>query len=112
MKKLIIALVLLVISIPAWPIQKDYEQQSVTIKSYDWVQINTLRSPKSIYYRVTDATQVTFVSGERKLIKGFVSIMIDGLHVSEAFIVSTDTDELLCLDMEVCYVIWEREVPK
>ncbi len=102
MKRLFIALVLLVISIPATPIQKDFEKRPVRLASHEWVQLWTGNIPQ----RKADATKLIFLYGEKRLLKGFISFNTQ--HKRDGYLIREDGRELFCLNSGDCWPVWDR----
>lgn len=109
MKKLLIALALLVISIPATPIQKDFEKRSVVLQTYEWITVwDYIKRP-----RPYDATIVTFSKKEKRLLRGFISFRWQGRTLSlRGYLIREDDRELFCLNSGGCWPVWERGVRK
>ena len=109
MKKLLIALTLLVVSIPATPIQKDFEKRPVVLDRYEWVTVWNPNSHTPWPAQPIDATIVTFIKNEKRLFWGFISFRYLNLHdAKRGYLIREDGRELFCLNSGGCWPVWDR----
>ncbi len=109
MKRLLIALILIVISIPATPIQKDFEKRLVVIDRYKWVTMWDLAYIDHPA-KPTDATVVTFRKNEKRLFRGFISFRWWRPKERQGYLIREDGRELFCLNSGGCWPVWDRAV--